>query len=312
MSELHKERALAITDSEDFRHFLTRIYPGLVIDGVPAPSGQRVVYFCHFYPTSDLGSEWPEWGDVVLKVSEGVSAQAIAYIQREIEILNKLAHPGYPRLLYDDVLSEDPDTEVKLNPKLFVTIEERIDARPLSEVSDRFSDEKSVADLLAKLINILKPLWQGKPPLVHRDLKPANILITSDNNVVVIDLGIVREEGASGVTLSAIAFGPCTPRYASPEQATNDKRNITFKSDFFALATVCYELLTGSNPYYDEDDLLDEVLDKVCNKVPATLHSLGVANEGFSMIVEKMMEKNSYRRYRRIEDLVRDLDTVRS
>ncbi|MCU7844573.1 MAG: protein kinase [Candidatus Thiodiazotropha sp. (ex Monitilora ramsayi)] len=303
---------MAILDNEDFRGFLTRIYPGLVIDDVPAPSGQRVVYFCHFEPDPALENEWPEWGNVVLKVSEGVSAQAIAYIQREIEILNRLAHPGYPTLLYDDVISEDPDTEVKLNPKLFVTIEERIDAQPLSELAENFCDENSVIDLLTKLILILKPLWEGRPPLVHRDLKPANILITPSNDVVVIDLGIVREEGASGVTFSAVAHGPCTPKYASPEQAINDKRNISFKSDFFALATLCYELLTGSNPYQEEDDLVEDVLDKVCNKIPESLHSLGLASEDFSRIIQKMMEKHPYKRHRKIEDLVVEIEAIRS
>lgn len=302
---------MALSDNEDLRHFLCRLYPGLIFDGVPAPSGQRVVYFCHFDDTCQ-DSKWAEWGDIVLKVSEGVSAQAIAYIQREIEILNNLAHPGYPVLLFDDVISEDPDTEERLKPRLFVTIEERINAHPLSEVVTKFSNEISVIELLSKLIATLKPLWVGKPPLVHRDLKPANILITQDRNVIVIDLGIVREEGADGVTLTSYAFGPCTPKYASPEQATNDKRNISFKSDFFTLGTLCYELLSGSNPFEDEDDLMEDVFTKVINHVPASLYSLDLASERFSNIIEKLMEKHPYKRYRRIGDLILDLDTARS
>jgi serine/threonine-protein kinase len=303
---------LALTDDEALRLFLNRLYPGLVIDGVPAPSGQRVVYFCHFNSDTNTDSEWPDWGQVVLKVSEGVSAQAIAYIQREIEILNKLAHPGYPVLLYDDVISEDPDTEERIYPKLFITIEEKINAKPLSEVYNEYSHEEAAFDLLSKLIEALVPLWNGRPSLIHRDLKPANILITPTNDVVIIDLGIIREEGTAGVTYTGAPFGPCTPKYASPEQAMNDKRNISFKSDLFSIATVIYELLTGLNPYQEEDDLLDQILEKVCKKVPDSLHSLGLASEDFSKIIEKMMEKYPYKRYRRIEDLLSDIEALRS
>lgn len=92
-------------------------------------------------------------------------------------------------------------------------------------------------------------IWNLKPARVHRDLKPANILVRDDNTICLIDLGIAREEGAKGNTLTYAQVGPCTPAYASPEQAKNDKQNITFKSDFFSIGIIIYELLSGSNPF---------------------------------------------------------------
>ena len=291
---------MPLSDNGTLRNFLLRLYPGLVIDDVPAPSGQRVVYFCHFEPDKTTDKDWSSWGDVVLKVSEGNSAQAIAYIQREIDILSKLDSPGYPRLLFDEVVREDPDTEDRLEYMRFITIEERIASHPLNEVLQLFNTEEKIIELLHNLLLVLRPLWEWSPPLVHRDLKPQNILITPDKNVVVIDLGIVRVEGSDGVTLSAFNIGPCTPRYASPEQATNDKRNISFKSDMFTLGVLCYELLSGSNPFDSGDDLLDEIAVKVVGEIPPALSTISDCSDKFSDIIEKMMEKKPYKRYRKI------------
>lgn len=307
----NKEILLPLNDDADLRGFLTLIMPGLVIDGVPAPSGQRVVYFCHFDSATCETPEWLEWGNVVLKVSEGVSTQAIAYIQREIKILNELNSPGYPKLLYDDVITHHPESEDRLRYSRFVTIEERIESNPLNEVLDQYKTEESVMNLLYDLITVLRPLWERKPGLVHRDIKPQNILITPAGEVVVIDLGLLREEGAKGVTLTSAEMGPCTPIYASPEQAKNDKCNISFRSDHFTLGTLCYELLSGSNPFYSDGDLLDVILSKVLTQELPKLSDLGVCSPEFSSIIEKMMSKQPYKRYRRIEDLVNDLDKIR-
>jgi len=297
-----------LKDTEALRGFLTQALPGLAIDGVPAPSGQRVVYFCHFSQGPETDPEWVGWGPVVLKVSEGISAQAIAYIQREIRILGELKAPGYPALLYNEVFSVDPDTEVPLPYRRFITLEERIDAQPLSNLRAQFANEADVLRLLTDLVRVLQPLWGWKPPLVHRDLKPENILITPQGEVVVIDLGIVREQGAAGETQTFADFGPCTPHYASPEQATNDKRNITFKSDLFSLGVLCYELLAGSNPFAEGCKLIDEVLARVVKHAPLSLEELGLCSSEFSRVIERMMEKEPYKRYRRIEDLIADLE----
>lgn len=122
---------LPLQDDHSVREFLVDCFPGLTIDGVPSPSGQRVVYFCHFDASTCQQPDWVKWGSVVLKVSEGVSAQVIAYMQREIEVLKRLGRGGFPALLYDEVINVDPKTERPLRYLRIVTIEERVDALPL-------------------------------------------------------------------------------------------------------------------------------------------------------------------------------------
>jgi serine/threonine-protein kinase len=298
-----------IADSPALRDLLGALLPGISIVSSPAASGQRVVYFCDFIaPTKPAGME--KWGRVVVKVSEGISASQIAYLEKEIEILNSLRSRHYPKLLWNETFTEDLRTSEKLPNRLFVTIEECIESRPLRALMANYRRPKAALELLTQLIEALEPLWMHRLKLVHRDLKPENILIRANGEVAIIDLGIVREEGAKGVTLSFFPYGPCTPHYASPEQAKNDKRNITFKSDFFSLGVIAYELIAGQLPFgaYDADNA--EVLENVVKVEPKPLASLGVCPEEVSNIVSRLMQKEPYKRHRTIELLKTDISTA--
>lgn len=88
------------------------------------------------------------------------------------------------------------------------------------------------------------PLWVHAQRYVHRDIKPANVLVRRTGEVVVIDLGIVRETGAPGLTQTGY-IAPHTPGYAAPEQLAADKALICFKADFFAIGVVMYQLMSG-------------------------------------------------------------------
>lgn len=305
-------------DSPALQTLLRRIFPEIEISGIAKPSGQRVVYFCKFSKplistvSDPLSTDWSKWGDVVLKVSSGVDPTSVAYMQMEIAILNSLDSPYYPKLHYYELFTDDPDTEEKLPEHLFVTIENRVDAEPLSACKSRFSTEPQLIELLLKLVDALVLLWEHERKLVHRDLKPDNILISTSNEVTIIDLGIVREAGTKGITATHAIHGPLSPQYASPEQATNDKKNISFKSDVFALATIVHELMAGENPFMTRPGIsMHEILSNVINYVPARLDKIARCSESFGSVIEKMMHKEPYRRYRTAALLRADLENIR-
>ena len=248
---------------------------------------------------------------VVLKISEDVHPSIIARLEKEISILSALKSVFYPRPLYSDPFTEDPITEQKFPNRLFITIEERIDGIPLTSCVDRFREEKSVLTLLMMLVEGLRLLWEQPQKIVHRDLKPDNILIRDNGNPVIIDLGIVREEGSAGITASHFHVGPCTPAYASPEQAKNEKRFISFKSDFFVLGVLAYELLAGTHPFRETDaDHIEDVLGRVISFHPPSLASLGKASPDLSVIIERLMSKEPYQRHRTVESLLADLRRI--
>jgi serine/threonine-protein kinase len=85
--------------------------------------------------------------------------------------------------------------------------------------------------------------------VIHRDIKPENILL-HDGRALVADFGIAlaaaRSEGGTRMTETGMSLG--TPFYMSPEQAMGE-REITAKSDVYALGCVTYEMLTGEPPF---------------------------------------------------------------
>ncbi len=304
---------MPLTDSPQCRELLSHLFPTLDIETNLRPSGQRLVYFCRFGNGGQdtLQAHWDHWGPVVLKVSEDVHPTVIARLEKEREILNGLCSPFFPRLLYCDVFSNDPITDTRLPYRLFVTIEERIDGVPLTECRGTFSTEAAVARLMFELVEGLTLLWEHPQRIIHRDLKPDNILIRPNGRPVIIDLGIVREQGAAGLTGTHWDMGPCTPAYASPEQLKNAKRFITYKSDFYSLGVLTYELLTGGNPFaLSPVDPIEVVAHRALTLQPPALEGLGLASPELSSLVERLMAKEPYMRPRTVRELKDTLQEI--
>ena len=84
--------------------------------------------------------------------------------------------------------------------------------------------------------------------VIHRDIKPENIML-HDGSALVADFGIAlaaSKAGGTRMTETGMSLG--TPHYMSPEQAMGE-REITVRSDVYALGAVTYEMLTGDPPF---------------------------------------------------------------
>ena len=77
--------------------------------------------------------------------------------------------------------------------------------------------------------------------VLHRDLKPANIMIDSRGQVRITDFGLAAL--AQEIALGDIRSG--TPAYMSPEQKVG--KEVTTRSDVYALGLVLYEMFTGKS-----------------------------------------------------------------
>lgn len=82
--------------------------------------------------------------------------------------------------------------------------------------------------------------------VLHLDIKPDNILINRKGQVKVTDFGLAKLAGAAGFG----AAGGGTIGYMPPEQMRGEP--LDGRCDEWALASVSYEMLVGSNPFIVE------------------------------------------------------------
>ncbi len=83
--------------------------------------------------------------------------------------------------------------------------------------------------------------------IIHRDIKPENILL-HDGSALVADFGIALAVSSAGTRMTETGMSLGTPNYMSPEQAMG-AREITARSDVYALGAVTYEMLAGEPPF---------------------------------------------------------------
>ncbi|MFG2946725.1 Stk1 family PASTA domain-containing Ser/Thr kinase [Streptomyces adustus] len=101
---------------------------------------------------------------------------------------------------------------------------------------------------LEMTIGILQGLeYAHRSGIVHRDIKPANVMLTRNGQVKVMDFGIARAMGDSGMTMTQTAAVIGTAQYLSPEQAKGEQ--VDARSDLYSTGCLLYELLTVRPPF---------------------------------------------------------------
>ncbi len=120
------------------------------------------------------------------------------------------------------------------------SLRKRLDREKQLPVEDAIKTTREVAAALD---------YAHRHGVIHRDIKPENILL-HDGTALVADFGIAlavsTAGGGSRMTETGMSLG--TPHYMSPEQAMGE-RELTPRSDVYALGCVLYEMLVGEPPF---------------------------------------------------------------
>ncbi len=248
--------------------------------------GQKVVYKISH----------PQHGVCVLKVGAASSHQSLERIRREVKTLQEIQSEYYPRLL---AYEEHSDFR-------FSIIEEYVNSIPLSQCLKNFTAPLSLIRLTYEMTVGLNILWDKN--IVHRDVKPDNVLICDGNKPRIIDLGIARLLNEDSLT-KTYGYQPLTPVYAAPEQLTNNKRAIDYRTDQFNLGIIFLQLLNhGNHPF-------DPVLLKNGENIPDNIINNRWSKDIFDIkenhilkpVAEKLLAPQPYLRYKQINQLLNDL-----
>jgi hypothetical protein len=167
-------------------------------------------------------------------------ADRLARFRMEVAAARKVSHPNVCRV-YDIIEWRTGGLE---GVGSFLTME-FIDGEDLSSLLKRLGrvpEEKGV-EIARQLCAALAAVHdQG---LLHRDLKPANVMLDGRGKVRLTDFGLA----AAAEDLSASEVRRGTPLYQAPEQLAG--KEVTVRSDLYALGLLLYELFTGKRAFPD-------------------------------------------------------------
>jgi serine/threonine protein kinase len=155
--------------------------------------------------------------------------------RNEVRIARRVSHPNVCRVY--DVGDVDGHT--------FFTME-YVDGEDLASLLRRIG--RLPGD---KALDIARQLCAGLAAahgkgVLHRDLKPANIMLDGRGQVVITDFGLAGV--ADDIRGNEIRSG--TPAYMAPEQLAG--KEVSTRSDIYALGLVLYEVFTGKRAFADK------------------------------------------------------------
>lgn len=143
--------------------------------------------------------------------------------------------------------------------------------------------------------------------VVHRDLKPDNIMLPPGGALKVMDFGIARVEGHSGLTTTNLFLG--TPLYAAPEMV--EPKSVDSRIDLYALGIILFEMLQGTVPFYADSPY--RVLEMHLRQPLPTREELRRPVPGSVWaVVEKLCQKDRDQRYQTAQTLLVDLNRLLS
>ncbi|HYN09082.1 MAG TPA: serine/threonine-protein kinase [Vicinamibacterales bacterium] len=206
-----------------------RFTPGVVLDeryrviGLLGRGGMGEVY-----RADDLRLGQP----VALKfLPPGLSrdSQRLAQFHTEVRTARQVSHPNVCRV-YD--IGE-------VDGQMFLSME-YVDGEDLSASLrrfGRFSEDRAIEIARQICVGLAAAHERG---VLHRDLKPANIMLDGQGRVRIMDFSLATAEAVTDIRAG-------TPAYMAPEQLQG--REVTVRSDIFALGLVLYELFTGRRAF---------------------------------------------------------------
>lgn len=207
-----------------------------------------------------------------------------------------------PRLAADEDFvrrfHKEAQAVAALNHPNIVTVYDVGEASGTHFIAMEYMDDNSLEELLAKegrlpwkrvaemLLGAARGLTYAESRrIVHRDIKPSNLMLNSDDQVKISDLGLAHRDNED--TGDGRVFG--TPHFIAPEQMRGEL--VDRRCDIYSLGATGYQLLTGYTPFegVNSREILRAVLTEDFEPIQA--HISGTP-QALSDLIERMIARD--------------------
>lgn len=161
--------------------------------------------------------------------------------------------------------------------------------------------------------------------VVHRDLKPANLMITADDEALIMDFGIARAAGdgaaaGSSAAGSSAALPPAaggetmvgqivgTVGYMAPEQFRGE--GVDQRADVYAFGLILYDMLLGRHRHGGVATALDELHRRTGAPPPSPKSVDQSIPDALDRIVTRCLAPDPAGRYQTSDELAAALDAL--
>ncbi len=214
---------------------------------------------------------------------------SLAALRNEVSTSLRLSHHGIVRVFPLDI-----------REGLAVIPMKYLDGTPLEHRLDSSFRGTELQSIYEQSIKALA--YAHRKGVVHADLRPSTILLDRDNRVLLIDFGVSK---LVSDTMARITGR--TPRmahlYTAPEVIRGER--CTEASDYYALACVLYQLVTGDPPFLS-GDLAHQHLHETPEPIPP---ALARGNEEVCTFVTVGLTKDPQQRLKEVSDVAGRLMT---
>jgi serine/threonine-protein kinase len=247
----------------------------------------------------------------------------------EAEITGALEHPGIVPVYG---LGTYPDGRPYYAMRFIrgESLQEAIKRFHEAERPGRDPGERALAlhGLLRRFVDVCQAIaYAHSRGVIHRDLKPGNVMLGQYGETLVVDWGLAKPLGATGLpeylplsvegpvrpashgesapTFAGMAVG--TPQYMSPEQAAGRIDELGPASDVYSLGATLYSALVGKPPL-DGADISEMLILVQQGKVPTAREANPTVPPALSAVCQKAMALLPENRYPTAKALAEDVE----
>ena len=241
----------------------------------------------------------------VLAKGSLVNDEAVARFDREMKAVGQLNHPN--------IVQAHDAREIAGTRFLVMEYVEGLDLAKLVDACGPLP-VADACELVRQTVLGLDHAHQHG--LVHRDIKPANLMLDSQGQVKILDLGLAMFQpgqlsGVERITASGQAMG--TIDYMAPEQALAS-RDVDIRADLYSLGCTLYKLLSGRAPFSGPkyQDQVSKLMAHAREPVPPIRKLRPDVPAHVAAVLDRLLAKDPAQRYATPAELVEAITPLAS